>query len=66
MFNWGRAFYLALRAASIGAVIAAIIALVATSSGGKGDIFIAFVRGFLFFGAVRLGWEALTKKYPDA
>ncbi len=66
MFNWGRAFYLALRAACIGATVAFLFALVATSSGGKGDIFIAFARGFLLFGAVRLGWEALTKKYPDA
>ncbi len=66
-FDWGRTFYLALRNATIGVVIGLIMAvLLAIISGPQSSHLTLPIIGFWMFGIARIGWEALSKKYPDA
>jgi hypothetical protein len=68
MFNWGQSLYHALRAASIGGLAFLLLFLVSSLAGvhlngGRASDFLAVC---LLIGFVRLGWDGLTKKFPDA
>jgi hypothetical protein len=69
MFNWGLSLYNATRAAAFGGLAFLLLLILFAFAGGdiKGDGRAAdFLAACLLIGFIRLGWDALTKKYPNA